>query len=157
MTSQGQSGRSFWLRPRGLSIILTAIALGISIYLAWTELASASVLCIESGSFDCNLVQGSAYAEIFGIKVAYLGVFGNLGILLLLAFEDRVDFLQDTGPVLLFGVLLIGVIFSIWLIYVQAVRLNAYCQWCLAHEVVYFALFVLGALRLRDVFAIEDE
>jgi uncharacterized membrane protein len=43
---------------------------------------------------------------------------------------------------------LFAFIYAIWLVYVQAVILAAFCPWCLAHEVNITLLFFLSALRL---------
>ncbi len=129
-------------------ILLTLAAIGISGYLAYTEFVSAKVACIDNPAFDCDLVQGSAYSKLMGIPVAYIGLLANLGILAMLLLEERIGLLREYGVTLLAGVLLIALLYSIWLVYVQAVLLKAFCPWCLAHEVVVLAMFIVAAIRL---------
>ncbi|GAB4468055.1 MAG: hypothetical protein Kow00124_01830 [Anaerolineae bacterium] len=136
------------LSLRLILILLTLAAIGISGYLAYTELVSAEVACIDSPAFDCGLVQGSAYSKLLGIPVAYIGLLANLGIMGMLLLENRIRVLREYGVTLLAGVLLIALLYSIWLVYVQAVLLKAFCPWCLAHEVVVLAMFIVAAIRL---------
>jgi len=138
------------------SVVLVVAAIGISGYLAYTEFTKGNVACVEGPGFDCGLVQSSSYSKILGIPVAYLGLAANLGVLALLLLEPRIAILRQWGPVVLFGVLLIGLLFSGWLIYVQAVLLKAFCVWCLAHEVVYGLLFAAGTVRLVQWLGAEE-
>lgn len=144
-----KTGLPAWLNARNISIFFAVIALAVSGYLAYNEAFGGEVACIQAAGFDCDLVQSSAYSEIFGIKVAYTGLAANIVVLLMLIFEDRIELLRDNGPVLIFGILLFGMIFSIWLVYVQAVLLRSFCQWCLLHELAYLGLFIAGIFRLR--------
>jgi uncharacterized membrane protein len=72
-----------------------------------------------------------------------------------LLLEQRVPFLVENGVMIFFGLLVFATLFSIWLIYVQAGILHAYCPWCLAHEIVVFLLFALSIARLRTY--LQDE
>ncbi len=139
-----------------ISIILVVGMILVSGYLSYTELSEGEVVCLESGSFDCNAVQNSVYSEVFGIKVAYLGFLTNLALLALLLLEDRIEFLQENGLTLLFGIVFFGFLYSMYLIYIQAAVLEAYCQWCLAHEVLITLLFIVTGIRLYREFSAEE-
>ena len=142
---------------RLISLILIIAALGISGYLAYTELVEGSVTCIASPGFDCDLVQSSTYSKVLGIPVAYLGLAANLVIFLILLLEPRIPFLKANGIPLLFGILLFALLFSGWLIYVQAALLKSFCMWCLSHEVVVLLLFIAGAVRLGHWMQLEGD
>jgi uncharacterized membrane protein len=77
-----------------------------------------------------------------------------LGLLLL---EDRIEFLQENGLTLLFGIVFFGFLYSMYLIYIQAGVLDAFCQWCLAHEVLIALLFIVTGIRLYQEFFAEEE
>ncbi|NDJ51830.1 MAG: vitamin K epoxide reductase family protein [Chloroflexi bacterium] len=129
--------------------VLLAGALGVSGYLAYTKLFDVSMLCVGGGLFDCGTVRNSIYSEIMGVPIGLLGFLTNLVLVGVLAGQKRIPFLQEYGPLLFFGILLFATLYSIWLIYVQAQLLQAYCNWCLAHEVIVFALFGLSIVLLR--------
>lgn len=130
-----------FLTVKNFALILVLIGLLISGYLSYTELADAPIICTEGESFDCNSVQQSTWSKFMGIPVAYLGFAGYLAIGALLLFEDRNEFLQDNARLILFAIGLVGWLFSMWLIYVQAAILGSFCQWCLAHEANFTVLF----------------
>jgi uncharacterized membrane protein len=141
------SGRSLFTL-RNISLVLVVLGLLISGYLSYTKLAGGELLCVEGESWNCDVVQNSVYADMFGIPVAYLGfaTYALIGVLLL--FQNRIGFLRDYGTVMLFGVVLFAFAFSMYLVYVQGAILGAWCVWCLAHEAIMTALFVVTGVRL---------
>jgi uncharacterized membrane protein len=145
-TNQWQS-RFFSLHT--LSLILVVIGLLVAGYLSYTSLTKSSVICIESGEFDCDLVQNSAYAKFMGIPVAYLGFATYVVLGLMLLFEQRFALLREYGITLVFGITLFAFLFSLWLVYAQAVLLHAFCQWCLIHEITMTLLFIISIVRLK--------
>jgi uncharacterized membrane protein len=134
---------------RYLALVLALSGLFISGYLSYVELSDTSVICIESSTFNCDLVQSSVYSELMGIKIAYLGTATYLLLGVLILLEERVVLLQQNGPVLIFGITLFGFLYSVWLVYVQAFRLEAFCPWCLGQELVMTLLFLVSLVRLR--------
>ena len=81
--------------------------------------------------FNCDAVLNSKYSELAGIPIAWLGlaVYLILGAIILL--WRRNAFLREYGSLLAFGLGLFAWLFSMWLVYVQAVLLGALCPWCL--------------------------
>lgn len=157
-TAVAQSGLREWLTLRNFCIVLVLAAIGISGYLTYGGLADEEVACAKNAGFNCGEVQNSPQAEVLGIPTALLGLLTNFVLLGLFIFEKRIPFLQDNGLALLFITLFLATLFSIYLIYVQAVEIEAYCQWCLAHEVVVFVLFGIIAWRVKnEIFAPIDE
>lgn len=106
---------------------LVALAgLADSIYLTVHHYTAEPVPC--SVITGCEQVLTSSYAEIYGIPTAAFGVAAYLTALvlaLLAAFGNR----QSWS---LFGaVVVVMAIFTGWLIYLQAVVIEAFCQFCL--------------------------
>jgi uncharacterized membrane protein len=133
---------------RVVSLLLVALGLVVSGYLSYVKLAAVPMVCVEGGAFNCDVVQSSAYSKMFGIPVAYMGfaTYVLLGLMLLL--ENRVQLLRDYGLTLIFGITLFAFLFSMWLVYVQAALLQAFCVWCLAHELIMTFLFIIAGVRL---------
>lgn len=149
--------KQFQFTIKHFGLILVLIGLLISAYLSYTEFANVLIVCTEGDSFDCNLVQQSAWSKFVGIPVAYLGFIGYLTIGALLLFEDRNEFLEDNARLILFAIGLVGWLFSMWLIYVQAVILGSFCQWCLGHEANFTILFaVIVYLLWQDLSGARD-
>jgi uncharacterized membrane protein len=122
--------------------VLAALGLAISAYLVYVHYADAKPLCTGLG--DCVRVQASDYAELAGVPVALIGALGYLGILAGLAL--RGDAGRLGGAFLAF----VGAGFSGYLTWVEAVRIEAFCQWCLVSAALMCALAVLAARRVLD-------
>lgn len=131
-----------------LSLLLVLVGTLISVYLSYVQLVNAPMICVEGDLFNCDVVQSSAYAKIFGVPIAYLGLLAYLIIGGLLLLQDRVPLLRSYGVVLQFAVIFFAFIYSMYLVYLQVFVLEALCQWCLAHEIVMTLLFVITIPRL---------
>ena len=135
-----------WARTASFVIVILAIL--VSGYLSYLKIADQAAVCIEGGAFDCGTVLNSVYSEVGGIPIAWLGLAVNLIVLTLLLLEYRVGFLREYGKTLIFGVVLFAFIYSVYLVYVQAAILRAYCPWCLTHEALITILFALSIWRV---------
>lgn len=142
---------------RIISFVVLAFAIGISGYLSWLKVSHEIAVCIRGSVFDCGTVLNSAYSELAGIPIAWLGLGVNIAVVILLLLEMRFDFFQTYSPVLVFGLVLFAALFSVYLIYVQAFLIQAYCPWCLTHEALIFILFGLSVKRLMDWMNPQDE
>jgi uncharacterized membrane protein len=112
-------------------------------YLTWAHYADSSVLCVAGGG--CETVQESEYAEIAGIPVAVLGL-GAYATVLALVLWDSVGARLAAA-----SLAFVGLLFSVYLLVLQLVVIEAVCIWCLANDVVIAPLLaVLTALRLRS-------
>ena len=139
---------------RRAQFLLVLIGLFVAGYLSYLKLAEAPAVCVETGPFDCNVVLNSQYSELGGVPIAYLGfaVYAVIGVILVL--ERRVDMMRDWGRLLNFGIGLFAWLFSMWLVYVQFVLLEALCPWCLTHETNFTVLFALICFRVyREIFS----
>ena len=126
-----------------LAIILSLVGITDSTYLTIHHYTAEPVPCsIIEG---CETVLTSSYAEISGIPLAAFGIAAYL-IALVLAL------LSVSGNRLtwkLFGVqALFMALFSAWLIYVQAIYIGAFCQFCLLSAATSFSLLIVFLISL---------
>jgi len=131
--------------PPGLSVALLALAgLAVAIYLAFVETSGSEAVCGPVG--DCNTVQQSEWAQVFGI---HIGVIGVAGYALVLAFWGLARFAggrpADWARVALFAGAAAGTGFSIYLTFLEPFVIGATCLWCLASAVIVTALMWLTA------------
>ena len=142
---------------RNLSFVVLFFAILISGYLSYLKIdTSAHAVCVPGEIFDCGTVLNSLYSEIMGIPIAWLGLGVNLLAVALLLLEPRVPFFSKYSVPIIFGVLLFASLFSVYLIYVQAVLITKYCPWCLTHEALVFIVFGLSTKRLMDWMGSEE-
>jgi uncharacterized membrane protein len=133
------------LSERTLRLLTALVALVGAVlagYLSSAHYAAGSLVCPVGGG--CKTVQESEYAEIAGIPVAVLGLGAYIVLLALV--------LWDSPPARLAAaaIALIGFMFSVYLLVIQAFVLDAFCVWCLVNDLLIApALAVLTGLRLR--------
>ena len=129
-----------------ISLILAVIGLIISVYMTIYKATANDALCLGSG--DCSTVNASRYSEVYGIPVASVGIAGYFAILLIHWYEKRDKFFTRNGPLMIFGMALTGFLFTVYLIYVEAAILRAYCPFCLASQATMTLIFGISIVRL---------
>ena len=136
LARRGSLGGDFvWLVP-----VLAIIGLGVSLYLAQVETSGAEAVCGPVG--DCNTVQQSSYATLFGVPIGVIGVISYAGVfiswIVARAGKGRV---QDIAMAATAAVALGGTAFSIYLTFLEPFVIGATCMWCLTS-----ALAIVGLL-----------
>jgi uncharacterized membrane protein len=124
----------------GPAMLISLIGLADSVYLTVQHLTGQSVKCtVTSG---CSAVLSSSYATIAGVPTA---AFGALAYFAAFSFATLAAFGYErarTGLALLVAAMLIT---TLWLLYVQAFVLHAYCEFCLLSAAVTLTLAALVA------------
>ena len=128
------------------SIVLAALGLLDSVYLVWVKLTGAYALCGPIG--NCESVNSSRFSEIFGIPIALLGAGAYLIMIILLLIEHRNPFLSEFSSLIIFGMSLIGVLYSIYLTYIEVVVLGAICPYCVISAIILVILLVISSIRV---------
>jgi uncharacterized membrane protein len=128
--------------------LLSLAGMGISAYLTWTHLANQSVACGQSQ--DCDIVQQSIYSEIAGIPVALFGLIAYAVLFVLTLLRGRVpDPWDDYVPLAVFGISLIGMLYSAYLTYLELFVIYAICRWCVSSAIIITAIFALSLPDLK--------
>jgi uncharacterized membrane protein len=140
--SQGANG---FRTMRFILIGLAVVGVLVAGYLTFTSLSGSNLLCRPGGG--CETVQNSIYSKVGGIPVAVIGLLGYLGILSVLLLENSSNFLEDNGPIFVFGMSLIGFLYSAYLIYVSKFMIGALCPWCVTSAVLMTLIFGLSIYR----------
>src|SRR5262249_16679578 len=143
---------------RVVSIGLAIIGLLVTLYLTYTHLTQTQQFCLEGGNFNCDLVQNSIYSKIGRLPIHYLGLGGYLAILLALLLETRIPLLATRGKLIVFGLTLIGFLYSAYLTMIEAFVLHQWCMWCLISAITMTLLFGNSSARLwRSLSQIPDD
>jgi len=107
---------------------------------------SDTAYCDFSQRFSCDIVNRSQYSTVLGIPVAGIGVAGY-GVLLVLSTFWRS---RPETPNRLLGAAIIGLVFALYLTYIEAYALTAWCILCLISLSLIFLITVLAtAIRVR--------
>ena len=132
---------------RRLSIILAVAGIIVAGYLTYLDLSgSTAALCSAGGG--CDTVRESRYSRIGSIPVAAVGVAGYLVILAALLLETTSNPLAEYTPMLVFGAALIGVLYSLYLTYLEFFVIVAICPYCVSSAVIVTLIFILSIFRL---------
>lgn len=129
---------------------LSLVGLFVALYLwLWKLGMMGEIVC---GTGGCETVQLSQYAEFLGLPVALYGVAGYAVLLAvsLLGLQPR---WQDRAePTRWLAALSgIGVAFTIYLTYLEAFVIGAWCRWCVVSAVIISGIFVASLAGLRRV------
>jgi uncharacterized membrane protein/thiol-disulfide isomerase/thioredoxin len=128
-----------WLIPA-----LSLLGMFVAAYLAYVETAQVSAVCGPVG--DCNTVQQSEHARLFGIfPIGVLGLAGYAMILLAwLGARFGRDGIENLGMLALLGITIAGTLFSIYLTFLEPFVIGATCAWCLTSAILMTVLMLLS-------------
>lgn len=131
---------------RRLSILFAVLGAMDALYLWIYKITSNDKMCLGSG--DCATVNYSPFSEIYGIPVALLGLLAYLLILAILILEPRWKLAAQNGPMLVFGMGLVGILFSAYLTYIEFFVIFAVCPFCIISAILITLIFILAIIRL---------
>ena len=128
--------------------LLSLAGLFISAYLYLYKIGKIGSLACGSGG--CETVQWSPWSRIGGIEVALVGLLGYAGLLALslASLQPRLA-LHPTPSRALALLSGIGLLFTVYLTYLELFVIHAICRWCVASGVVIAAVFAVALLDLR--------
>jgi uncharacterized membrane protein len=70
-----------------------------------------------------------------------------------LLLEGRSEFFSDNGPLLEFGMSLMGVLYSIYLTYLEAYVIRYFCPFCVASAIAITLVFIFSTIRMVRQFS----
>jgi uncharacterized membrane protein len=134
-TSTNRTGSRGWIILYAVVGLLTLAGLADATYLTVQNLSGETAVC--GGSPDCFKVLGSAYSRIAGMPIAG---FGALGYFAAFSFATFAAFGYTRART--FFAVTVGAMFAVtlWLLFVQAFLLHAFCRYCLFSAAIIFLL-----------------
>ena len=137
--------------------LIALIGVFVSLYLTLYKLGYIGTLACGTGG--CETVQLSKWGDFLGIPVAGWGVVYYAAVLGLASasVQERFADSRRLTMALLF-VTGCGLLFTLWLTYLELFVIHAICRWCVGSAVMTVALFALswwdwrasGAWRVGD-------
>ncbi|PYX61173.1 MAG: hypothetical protein DMG76_00095 [Acidobacteria bacterium] len=130
----------------GIAILSLAGMIVSSISLERHYAKSATAYCEFGEKFNCDIVNRSEYSSVAGIPVSLIGVAGY-GLLLTLSTLCRS---RPETPTRLLMAAAGGLVFALYLTYIEAYVLTAWCILCLTSLALIASITALaGVLKLR--------
>jgi uncharacterized membrane protein len=138
-----------WSPPRN-RMVMAVLALGgilLSAYMLMYKLGVIPVLACGDGG--CDAVQSSSYAAFLGVPVPLLGILGY-GLIFALALAGvQARFMEDRRiAVGLLATCAVATVFTLYLNYLEAFVILAWCRWCIVSAVIVTALFLLSLAEI---------
>lgn len=138
-------------------MIVAALALAgifLSTYLLLYKLGMIGALTCNVGS--CETVNTSKWAKFLGLPVAGWGVAWYLAVFALAMAWIQERFADSRGLSLLILFMTgTGLLFSIYLTWLELFVIHAICQWCVVSAIMVLVMFVLVVLDYRTADAGE--
>ncbi len=134
-----------------LVFIFSLLGLFISAFLLYEYNISGPIVCPIGGG--CDAVRASQYSHFLGISIPVLGVIFYLGMALLSVVHSHQLPTKILAKLKLLGALA-GAGFGIYLTYLEAFVIKAYCFWCVASFII--SLAILGIILLTGKDADEN-
>jgi vitamin-K-epoxide reductase (warfarin-sensitive) len=136
------------MNPQRLFMIIAILAvLGIavsSVSLQHHYAKSKTSYCDFGESFNCDVVNRSQYSSVAGIPVALIGIAGYVTLLALATlYRDKAE---TPGMLLLASGA--GLVFALYLTYIEGFVLQAWCILCLSSLTAIFLIATLSAILL---------
>jgi uncharacterized membrane protein/thiol-disulfide isomerase/thioredoxin len=137
--------------------ILSAIGLFVALYLSYVEVTGSEAVCGPVG--NCNSVQESRYAYLFGvIPIGAMGVAGYIAIMIAWAIQQYgPKSLRKFSTLAIWGMSWFGVLFSIYLTFLEPFVIGATCMWCITSAITMTLILwastkqALDAIRSSDI------
>jgi len=128
--------------------LLSLIGIFVATYLYLYKIGRiGSVMC---GTGGCETVQLSRWSSFLGVDVALIGIVGYAGLLLLAIASIQPRLAGEKWPAQLLALLSgVGMLFAVYLTWLELFVIHAICRWCVGSAVIITAIFVLALIDAR--------
>ena len=129
--------------------MLSLAGIFVALYLLLYKLGMIGNLSCSVGS--CETVNSSKWATFLGLPVAGWGVAWYVAMFILALVSTGARFAESSMvSTVLLGVATSGLLFSLWLTYLELFVINAICQWCVVSAIIVTIIFVVTVMDWRD-------
>ena len=128
-----------------LIFTLSLLGLIVSAFLAFEYIQTGPIVCPITVT-GCEIVRKSSYSQIFGIDLPYFGILFYLTIAAMSVWlTQKSDSLISK---LRFLVSFSGFVFGLYLTFLEAFVISAWCIWCLASFIISGLIFLICLKQL---------
>ncbi len=121
-------------------VVLSLFGVADSWYLAEHALTNTALSCGIAGLSGCNIVAQSPYSHLFGIPLGIYGVlfYAFIFVLSAIALTSMNRWITQ----LLFGLGVLGMLFSFYFLGLQLFVINALCVYCIGSFIIAAGIFL---------------
>src|SRR3989338_6259561 len=126
--------------------ILSLLGFSVSVFSLYAHYSQrASAFCNLGGSFNCDIVNRGIYSTMFGIPVALIGILGYAALFLAAQYRARIKHAAHALVLLS----CFGLLYALYLTYLEAFVLAAWCIFCIT------SLFTIAAITILALFSLK--
>ena len=146
--------KDFW--PIWVIPVLSVLGMGVAFYLTYVETSGSEAFCGPVG--DCNTVQLSPFALLLGVlPVGLLGLIGYAMILAGWAFTHYgPSSIRWISAIAVWGMAFFGVLFSIYLTFLEPFVIGATCMWCISSAIFQTIIFLAATGPAKRAWQEDD-
>lgn len=128
---------------------LSLAGIFVALYLLLYKLGMIGNLSCSVGS--CETVNSSKWATFLGLPVAGWGVAWYVAMFALALVSTGSRFLESlVVSTVLLGVAATGLVFTLYLTYLELFVINAICQWCVVSAIIVTVIFFVTVADWRE-------
>jgi uncharacterized membrane protein len=129
--------------------MLSLAGIFVALYLLLYKIGLIGALTCSIGS--CETVNTSKWATFLGLPVAGWGVAWYVGMFVIALVSTGERFAQSASvSLVLLLVAGAGLLFSLYLTYLELFVIHAICQWCVVSAIIVTIIFVVTVMEYRD-------
>lgn len=127
-----------------LVFVFSLLGLAVASFLFYEYSLSGSILCPTGRG--CDIVRASSYSSFLGISIPILGIVFYLSMSILSVIRSH-ELPTNLIKRVQFLIALSGVAFGVYLTYLEAFVINAFCFWCVTSFII--SVLILLSIILR--------
>ena len=128
---------------------LSLVGIFVALYLLLYKLGIIGNLSCSVGS--CETVNSSKWASFLGLPVAGWGVAWYVAMFVLALVSTGSRFAESSVvSTVLLGVAATGLVFSLYLTYLELFVIDAICQWCVVSAIIVTIIFFFCVADYRE-------
>jgi len=118
--------------------ILSIIGIGLAVFLLWEQMfRPAFQPCNINATINCDAVISGEVAKTLGIPTPLYGLIGYIVIFIAATLQKKK---------LLLGMASFGLLFCLWIAYIELFQLHVICPACVACQIIMLTVFSLALI-----------
>ena len=128
--------------------LMSLVGVFVSAYLYLYKIGRIGTLACGTGG--CETVQTSEWSRFLGVDVALIGLVGYALLFGVALLALRPALVRERWPAALLARLAWGgVLFTLYLTYLELFVIHAICRWCVGSAAIILSILILALLALR--------
>ena len=129
--------------------LMSLVGVFVSAYLYLYKIGRIGTLACGTGG--CEAVQTSVWSRFLGVEVALIGLVGYALLFGVALLALRPALIRERWPAALLAALAWGgVLFTLYLTYLELFVIHAICRWCVGSAAIIVTILILALLALRQ-------